>query len=114
MHYRTPGEENIFSFRPKVVHSTPLFRYPCIQGSLQVAQMLPLQSFPTQAGTTNRGMLPEHFLPTTRDQPGLLGWFWNMHNCDHLSCEPKIKVKFNWVAISWCMCPLTRNSFGFI
>lgn len=76
--------------------------------------MSPLQSFPPEAGRTTRGMFPEYFLPTIRDQPGLLGWFCNMHNCDHLSCAPKIKIKLNWVAISWCMCPLTRNSFGFI
>lgn len=98
----------------KVVGSTPVFRYSCIQDSLQVAQMSPLQSFPPEAGRTNRGMFPEYFLPTIRDQPGLLGWSWNMHNCDHLSCALRIKIKLNWVSISWCMCPLTCNSFGFI
>jgi len=31
-----------------------------------------------------------------------------------LAVRQKIKMKSNWVSISWCMCPLTRNSFGFI
>lgn len=124
IHYRTLEEGNIFSFRFGVGHLSPssissdhrkavqLFRYPGIyEIRFRLLRCRRYRvSLPKQAGPTV-ALFPEYFLPTIRDQPGLLGWFRDMRFRHHpIRCEPKIITKLNCVAISWCMCPLTRNS----